>query len=203
MSAENAVRKYFDPEEPILLLTDSDIGTDDKFGKEWLAVTDRRLVVFTDGQTDRPRLDLALKDVENFQNVHVVGAIALRAEMKDKRIEIVRFTNSLSSKYSRIVKALNDAQKNEKPPEFKLEDEERLNCPECGRLLPEKGSFCPACLKKRKVLERFWRYMKPHWRRAIAVSTCIVASSVLELAPPYLVKLLVDDVLTQKAESVT
>jgi len=80
-------------------------------------------------------------------------------------------------------------------PEFDHDAVEHLRCPECGRLLPEKGSFCPACLKKGQVLARLWGYLRPHWVKALLVLSCILSGTAISLAPPILLKVLVDDVL--------
>jgi ATP-binding cassette subfamily B protein len=153
-------------------------------------------MVFSSDNTKQTEIQLQLKDIEKVKAVNLVGHMVLEVESKkDKKIEILRCSNSLSSKFVRIAKSLNDAHKNKKKPVFKLKDEEEKICPECGRLLPEKGSFCPSCLKKRKVAARFGAYMKPHWLKIALVSISIMLGAIIGLAPPYLIKILVDDVL--------
>ena len=55
------------------------------------------------------------------------------------------------------------------------------------RALPERGSFCPACLKKSQVLARVWKYLRPHWAKATLAASCMLFATGLQLIPPLLV----------------
>jgi len=196
MDITEQIKKHLPADEELILVTDTDIRADGSFGRRWLAVSDQRLMTFSDdGKSDGPDTELKLADVKRVKASHLVGQMALEAETDHRRVELLRCTNSLSHRFSRIAKSLNDARKNDKPPEFDLKDEEERHCRQCGRLLPERGSFCPACLKKRKVLARFWKYMHPHLRQVLLITVLIMLPTVTGLAPPYLTKILVDSVL--------
>ena len=183
------------PDERLILLTDTDVTRDGSFGQRWLAVTTRRVMTFGAACADpRPETELALADLTKATASHRVGHVALEAETDGRRVELLCCTNSLSDRFTRIARALTDARRDDCAPEFDL-DEEPRRCTRCGRLLPEKGGFCPACLKKGQVLARFWGYLRPHWRRVLAVSACILLATAMRLVPPYLIKVLVDDVL--------
>ncbi|HIJ64762.1 MAG TPA: ABC transporter ATP-binding protein [Candidatus Hydrogenedentes bacterium] len=193
------VRNRLDPNEKLILVTDTDIGRDGRFGARWLVVTSDRIMTFaSDGPLAEPEEEVRLGDVKLVKPVHLVGQVALEAEADGRMIELLRCTNSLAEKFAKVAKSLTDACKDAKPLEFDLEEEERRTCPDCGRLLPEKGSFCPACLKKHRVAARFWKYLAPHWGKALAVSASIIIGTAAQLCPPYLVKILVDDVFGAK-----
>jgi ATP-binding cassette subfamily B protein len=182
------------PGERVLLLSEVDIDRDGRFGRRWLAVTEGRLMTFAgDGAPGAPEQVLDLKDVRSFGTEHLVGQVALHAETDGRRVEVLRCSNSHSARLGKIVKALNDAHKEKRAPVFDFE-EERKKCPQCGRLLPEQDGFCPACLKKGQVLARFWHYMRPHWPKVALLSACLVVGTVAALVPPYVTKMLVDDV---------
>jgi ATP-binding cassette subfamily B protein len=182
------------PSESLILLTDTDITSEGGYGRRWLAVTSQRLMTFPDGG-GKPDAGFALEEIEKVTPVNLVGQMALEAESEGRKVELLRCSNSLSSRFARVAKSLNEAHKEERPPEFDLEEEETHICPNCGRLLPEKGSFCPACLKKTRVLARFWKYLSPHWPKLALVSVLIVVTTAINLVPPYMIKILVDDVL--------
>ncbi len=158
-----------------------------------MVVSSQRLFVFSPRKNE-PDLELELNSLEAVAE-NLVGEMALVAELDGRKVELLRCSDSLSSRFNRMAKSLNEARKEDKQPEFDLEEEEERVCPTCGRLLPERGSFCPAWLKKTKVLARFWKYIKPHWRRLTLVSVLIMVGTGMNLVPPYLVKILVDDVL--------
>lgn len=196
MDIKAHITEHLQANEQLILVTDTDIRRDGSFGQRWLAVTTERMMIFSqDAKSDGPEAELPLKDIKSVRAMHLVGQVALEVETDSHKMEMLRCTHSLSGKFAKIAKSLTDACKDGKTPTFELEEEEERICPHCGRLLPERGGFCPACLKKRKVLARFWRYMEPHWPKAVLVSICIILSTGMGLAPPYLIKILVDDVL--------
>jgi len=179
-----------------MLLTETDIARDGSFGRRWLAVTERRVMTLPDEAQPRgPELELPLKALKSVRSTHLIGRVALEAETDGERVEVVQGSNTHSAKFSKIARSLNDACKDGKELEFDIEEEEQTHCPQCGRLLPEKGSFCPACLKKWEVVRRFWHYLRPHWQMVLAIMGLIMVGTGFRLAPPYLIKILVDDVL--------
>ena len=214
MDIHNHITAHLDGDESLLLVTDTDLQRDGSFGKRWLAVTSDRIMTFAaNGKLDGPEMELALTDIKEAKPVHLVGQMAIELELDRRRLELLRCTNSLAERFAKVSKALTDACKPDdgesesedtetdgaperKLPKFEsLDEEEERYCRECGRLLPERGSFCPACLKKHQVLARFWKYLKPHWGKALFVSATILLGTAAALAPPYLIRILVDDVL--------
>jgi ATP-binding cassette subfamily B protein len=185
------------PGEEVILVTETDVSREGAFGERLLFATSKRLMVYTPGQ-DEPDLEIPLDQIKEVVAAHLVGQIALEAQVGNRKVEILRASNSLSAKFSKIAKSLTDAAKSGEDPEFYLDDEEARICPTCGRLLPEKGGFCPACLKKRKVLARFWKYVRPHWAKFTLIAVIILLGMGISLVPPLLVRELVDKVLLVK-----
>ena len=176
------IDEHLAPGEQVLLMTEMDINRDGRFGQRWLAVTGTRLMMFAgDGAAGGPELELALKDVRSFGTDHLIGQVAMYAEAGGRRVEVLRCSNSHSARLGKIVKALNDAHKEDRAPAFEFV-EELKRCPTCGRPLPEQDSFCPACLKKGQVLVRFWHYMRPHWHKVALLSACTIVGTVVGLA---------------------
>ena len=196
------VQRHLDEDESLLLLTDTDLLSDGSYGERWLAVTDRRVMTFSPdgGAACEPDVALSLEDIDKVESVPVVGQMVLVAHVDGRRTELLRYTNSLAERFAKVTRSLNDACEHDKPLTFGPLEEERRVCEHCGRLLPEKGSFCPACLQKRQVLARFWKYMGPDWPRALAVIACMLAATAVGLMPPYLIKILVDQVITVGGE---
>ena len=77
-------------------------------------------------------------------------------------------------------------------------DLDRTHCAQCERLLPEKGGICPACIKKTDTLKRLLSYMMPYKSKALVLVALTLFTALLELAPPYIIKYIIDDVLTQR-----
>ena len=193
--AQPCIEHLLAPDEQIVLLTDSDITADERFGRCWLAVTDRRVMALADVQRPAtPLLEVAIADLKAVRPVRLVGRAVLEAEVGGRKVELVTYSNSHGEKFGRVAKSLSRAIKEGKPPEFDLEHDDHRTCPRCGRLLPEKDSFCPACLKKHQVLARFWSYLRPYWHLAALVAMLIIVGTAMRVIPPYLIKTLLDDV---------
>ena len=200
MDTTDHIRQCLHADESLLLSTDTDLKRDGAFGKRWLAVTSERILTFDEDHGDKPELEVRLDDLKELKPVHLVGQMALEAVHDGKVVEVIRCTNSLAERFAKVAQAVSDARKNDKSPDFgALDEEEERHCAECGRLLPERGSFCPACLKKHKVLARFWKYLKPHWGKALIVSTAILLGTAAALVPPLLIGYLIDHVFDVQA----
>jgi len=189
------------PDEPILLWQRTDIGADGSFEDRWLAITSAKvMVVAADGEQPLVALSFPLAEVSHVNAVNRFGYAALEVEVNGRRQDLVRASKSHAGVFHQVARGLNERKEHEGKPQFNIEEEEERFCPKCGRLLPEKGSFCPSCLKRTRVIVRIWKYMRPHWRKALLMSIFVAAATVLGVAPPYLTKVLVDDVLLAKGK---
>ena len=66
---------------------------------------------------------------------------------------------------------------------------------DANRLTQRICGVCPACLKRGQVLLRLLKYLKPHWKRAAILIGLMIVPPAIQTLPPYLTKILVDDVL--------
>jgi len=67
-------------------------------------------------------------------------------------------------------------------------------CDQCSKVVPHWSSVCPDCLKKRQLLVRLLRYALPFWPLATAGLLLMLLLTAVDMAPPYLSKVMVDDV---------
>jgi ATP-binding cassette, subfamily B, bacterial len=182
--------------EQVLLWLSTDIDPSGQFAERWLAITDTRILTI-DPNSGHPstQSSFALKDVTKVSAANRIGYVSLEVDVSGSRHDVVCASNVRAGDLHQVARGLNDREKNDGKLKFDLDEEEVQYCESCGRLLPEKDSFCPHCLKRTKVILRIWGYMQPHWRKAILMSGLALISTLLNLAPPYLTKILVDDVL--------
>ncbi len=136
------IERFLAPDEGLLLLTETDITRGDRFGHRWLAVTDRRVMTFAETD-DGPDLAVPLEDVRSAQAEHLVGRVALHVETDGRRVEVARGSNSQASKFSRIARALTEARKEGRAPEFELGEEERTRCPPLRPAAAGEGGILP------------------------------------------------------------
>ncbi len=195
-SVKAAVARDSNGDESVLLWRLTDIGLDGAFDERWLAVTPARImVVVPNGDSPSVETSLPLADVTEVKPANRVGYVALEVETGGTRSDLVRGSNLHSAAFHQVARGINEREKNSGQPKFELEEEEAQFCSSCGRLLPEKGSFCPSCMKRTKVLGRIWRYMRPHKGKAALMSVFVTLGASIAVVPPYLTKILVDDVL--------
>ena len=71
-------------------------------------------------------------------------------------------------------------------------------CPKCGRNLVRPGADCLNCASKGKLVSKLVKYVKPEFK-IISLSVIMsVVITALSLVPPYITKMLVDDVIPSK-----
>ncbi|MBM3239317.1 ABC transporter ATP-binding protein [Candidatus Poribacteria bacterium] len=192
MSFLDTLPENISVKEPVRVCASADLLPDGSFGKQWLLITNEKVLVFTDGGVPTKRLELILSELKSPKVDSVVGGGVLEANRDGETIELVRYTNADAKKFSAIAKALEKWTKGE---EAELEKEEERKCPRCGLPLEEGTDVCPACLPKSKTLLRLVQYLAPHWKQAIGLSGMALLSTALGLVPPYLNKPLMDIVL--------
>lgn len=189
----------------LVIVVATDLSCDGRFGEEWLAITDRRLLVYpTTGVVTEPRLDLPVEKIKTPLVDSLIGGGALIVTVDGQTVEVVRFSNACQRKFARVVKYLVDVAKHGEDraagkevkdrPAIEPDTDERKRCPTCHLLLPEGTKVCPACLNKGKVLLRLMQYMKPYWRQFVVVWILMLAGLGVSLVPPYLWRPLMDRV---------
>ncbi len=194
-----AITSQLEPEEQVLIRVFSDLAPDFRFAAQWMAVTNRRVLIAgddsvpTDNATASPVTTIALNDLSAVRAEALVGGGRLELEHKSGPALYLPYSSSLAVKFSEVARGLEQLRKGE-PLQINTE-RDRLRCDKCGRLLPEKNGLCPACVKRLRTLGRIVSYMKPHKWRAAALALASVATTLAELAPPLIHRRLVDDVL--------
>jgi len=193
MQSLDSLPENINVQEPVRVCASADLLPDGSFGKQWLLITNEKVLVFTDGEMPTKLLEFSLSELESTKVDAVVGGGVLEANRNGETIELIRYTNANAKKFSAIADALAKWTKGE---EAEVETEDERKCPRCGLPLEEGTEVCPACLPKSKTLLRLSRYLIPHWKQAICLSFMALFSTALgQLLPPYLNKPLMDLVL--------
>jgi len=193
-------------QEVLSNLDDSDIqiavatDLDEKgaFNEQWLVVGDNRLFVVSPNGTGDKTV-VPVKDISAAKAENLVGNGLFTVTVKGKEVELLRYSNACAKRFASAAAALEKLVKEEKfdPLTFE-EEEEELICPKCSLRLPEGTKLCPNCMQKRKVILRLLGYVKPYLCKTILAGLLTLSTTGLELIPPYLTKILVDDVLLAK-----
>jgi len=178
----------------------SDLGPDGSFGEEWLVLADSRLLTLTPGEASAIRRDFPLADITEVKLENLVGAGALQAVVRGQPVDMVRFSNTLSRDFAIAARRLDKLVKDGELPEPPEEDEHRF-CPKCGRPLLEYSKVCAFCVSIGRTTARLVGYLRPYAWQAGGILTLMTASTALMMAPPYLGKRIIDDVLRRPGEN--
>ncbi len=206
----------------------SDLLPEGRFGESWLVLADQTLLTLTvdrtppetstsarlpwlrrhsngngSAHTHKPRVDIVrvvpLSEVDSFRVQQLVGASALEAVLKDGRVvELLRYSSGLASLFGQVKLRLDALLKGEEPPP--IESKQQV-CERCGRPIPEDSISCPACRSQKQVLVRLLYMVRPYWRYMVLGSVLAMLSAMVELAPPYLTKVLIDEVLVPRTNA--
>ena len=170
----------------------SDMAGADVFGQQWLVVT--QAAVYCLGERPDDDRCLPIANITKVESASRVGGGLLTFHSTDAPPLTVAHSGSLAFHFGEVAEAVRRL-KDDKEPNLPQEVEE-ARCDRCRRLLPERGGICPACIKKRDTLMRLLRLVLPYRWSALVLLALTACGSLLSLAPPYITKRIVDDVLT-------
>ncbi len=178
----------------------ADLTPDGNYGEEWLLVSDQRLVVYSlasSGTQWALREDLPLRAARKAE-VHLLtcgGELTVEARGLPKRV--VAFSAARADDFSGLVPRL-VAMAQGREEELEADDDSLRGskCPCCGRALEPGTESCPHCTGKGLVLWRLVKLAMPYKNPVMAILALLLVGVGIGLVPPYLVRTLIDRVLT-------
>ena len=192
---DDKVRAAKGADEEVLIQVATDMAGKDRFEKRWLVVTPARLL-FLEPNGSGGDVQMSMQSVKTARVEVLVGGGRLEVERQQGAPTQLYYSNSLAPKFAEVAEGIRLLVEGE-DPNLPL-DLDRTHCAQCERLLPEKGGICPACIKKTDTLKRLLSYMMPYKSKALVLVALTLFTALLELAPPYIIKYIIDDVLTQR-----
>lgn len=180
--------------EPVLAVN-ADIDADGRLHGRWLVANPERLLVISpNGGAATVDLDLRLDELRGIRVDHLVGCQTLTAEVGGDDVELVRYTTAEAARFSKVRGCLDRWRRGEGGGID--ESEARRTCSRCGQLLPQDTNVCPRCIDRRKAVARLVKYLRPHWFRALLITSLVLLSSLFQLLQPQFGGLLYDRVFT-------
>jgi len=182
--------------EGILVQVAADMAGPTRFGTTWLVLTGQRLLlVGADG--DGSVVQAPLERISQVRAEVLVGGGRLEIEQRGAGAVQLYYSASLVPKFGEVAEGINQLVRGEPlslPAELELS-----RCPRCGRMLPEKGGICPACARRADTLKRLLSYVWPYRMRALLLLAVTLGAALVGLVPPYLLKTIIDRVLSPRA----
>src|SRR5215469_17485844 len=99
--------------EQVLICAATDLDDEGRFGRRWLLVTDRRVVVLPDGPSQNGHVDLPLTEVVGARNESLVGAGRVEVDTRGGPTPLVTYTNSLGAKFAEVTRGIQQVAKGE------------------------------------------------------------------------------------------
>ena len=179
-------------DEPTLVQVSSDLSPDWHYGRQWLLVTETRLLLIP-CESESGIVVVRMEDVTGAGIDAFVGGGRLTVERRGAEPIYVPFSQSLMPKFSEVAEGIRQLSEGE---ELSLpEGMERSRCDRCRRLLPEKDGICAACISKWHTLRRLLRYLMARPWQLISVALLTLLTTALELLPPRITQHIIDDAL--------
>lgn len=172
---------------------ETDLNARGEFATEWLVIDHSRVMVFAPNGGNRAKVvyDVPLSRVKEAKSEMQVGNGLLELRTDTETIPLLRFSQATVAEANLVARQLNSLAKGEVPREERIE-EKRKHCPHCKRVLPEDSDVCPACMDKRAVMIRLFRFLKPYKLQAFLTLALLLGTTMADLVPPYIGGRIVD-----------
>ncbi len=202
------VREWLQPvlaeDERVTACVLGDLTEDFKFGERWAFLTNKRLLVLApreDGSAADTTLDLPLDRIEGARTINHVSSCVLLVDTAEGAREVVRYTFAARQEAANLChrlrelarvrrEGLDPSQAVPPPPVQRAHH----RCPQCGRAMREREAVCIHCADRKALFVRLLSYLAPYKGWALFGLSMTMTMAALQLAPPYLTKVLVDDV---------
>ena len=180
------------------LCTDTDLNLSGGYEQVFLLVEPQRLV--TAGQPTAEgaatvRLVLPREAVKEIRTRQGVGGGFLEALVEGVYVEVLAYSNARADTFHKTAKKLKAWAAGEGARTAAEDDYNPRKCPTCGMTLGFKGDTCRRCVDRGAVLTRVLRLMKPYAAWAVLMFALLMVVIGLQMVPPRLQKVLVDEVL--------
>ncbi|HOZ45297.1 MAG TPA: DUF1854 domain-containing protein [Candidatus Hydrogenedentes bacterium] len=191
--------------DDLVIVTSTDLDIGGEYSESWLVVTNTQVFVFLIEEDEAEALLVREVPIEKIDSVRMdsrVGSGFLEVKTSDNVYEeLVRFSNKNSDKFAKVaakIRSLSEGKQVEVLPE---EEEELMagRCQKCGIRLPDRHmTVCPKCMKRGMVFMRFLARTRSYWPYMVLTMILVVATILLQLVPPQLTCVLLDNVFGDK-----
>ncbi len=176
----------------------SDLDLNGALLQSWLIITDESILAVTPAATDKDHTigPYALDSIKKVRVFKGVGSSFLQVRIQTFFINIIRFSNARREEFNRARIYLEDILEKQAAPLDIFKKKNPWFCDKCGLALPSQQAVCLRCTHQGGLLKRTLNMMKPYRWFVMLLLVMMLCGVTLDLLPPYLTRILVDDVLT-------
>ena len=196
------VQKLF-ANEACLFAVVGDLNLKGRYAESVAVFTADRLVAF-DECCENSSETVLYSDIEKAEVKRFYGNAVFKVKLKNgKKKMLLRFSYAsaeVADAAAVFINAVNDGCELEQELETvkSVYHKQRCFCPKCGRKLPNPEAECINCAGKGKLVSKFGKYVIPEKFSLLICMILSVAVTALSLVPPYITKIMVDDVIPGK-----
>ncbi len=203
--------------EEIKVSVSTDLRFDGTYGKDWLLITNRRLIAFNqNGVLGHHMREVPLSSVEDIEILEMYGNNILKVSTTDNAFELSRYSKRLTPKFSHAVSELEglipqtEANSEDRPRRRRGQGrggmsfgENKGRCEKCGQLIPRRSDVCINCIQKGKLIFRLMKYAVPFLHIIVPAFLIMMVIRLVGLYPQILSRDLIDRILTPVGHAVT
>lgn len=184
------------------LSAETDLNLAGSYEPVYLLALDDRIVTAAAprGAHDRHvRMSIPRAEITEARTRQGVGGGFLEVEVGGMYVEVLAYSNARADTFHKAAKKLADWLKGRAVHVGPADDENPRKCPTCGMTLEFKGDICRRCINQGAVASRVVRLMKPYAGLASVMFGLLLCILGLQMVPPRLVGLLIDNVVSVKS----
>ena len=208
---EHRAHALFRDDEEIKVAVSTDLKFDGDYGKDWVIVTDRRLIAFNqNGAPEHQLQEISLASVSAVEIVEMYGNNILKVRTSDKAVEVARYSRRFTPKFDlatpeleTLVQDANPEADQEKQHRPQGLGKNKGKCEKCGQPLPRWSGVCVHCVEKGKLIFRLIKYSHPFWHVAIPALALMMVIRLVSLLPAVLSKEMVDNILVPAERNIS
>ena len=119
---EKQATELLDSGEEIKIAVSTDLRFDSTYGKDWLLITEKRIIAFNqNGVIGHNLKEVSLDSIEDIEILEMYGNNILKISTSDNAIELARYSKKLAQKFNLAVSELEELSQNGSSPTDKNE----------------------------------------------------------------------------------
>lgn len=204
----------FETGEEIKVSVSTDLRFDGTYGKDWLLITNKRLIAFNqNGVLGHHLREVPLSAVEDVEILEMYGNNILKVSTADNAFEVSRYSKRLTPKFGLAVSELEElipeteANSDGRPngrrgrgrrgrgPGGMFSGGDKGRCEKCGHPIPSWSGVCVNCVQKGKLIFRLLKYAVPFLHVVVPAFLMMMVIRFVAVYPPILGKELIDTIL--------
>ncbi len=204
----------FEAGEEIKVSVSTDLRFDGTYGKDWLLITNKRLIAFNqDGVLGHNMREVPLSSIEDVEILEMYGNNILKVSTADNAFELSRYSKRLAPKFGRAVSELEQlisgTESNSegiprgrrgrgrrgRGPGGMFAGGDKSRCEKCGHPIPSWSGVCVNCVQKGRLIFRLLKYAVPLLHVIVPAFLMMMVIRFVAVYPPILSKELIDTIL--------